>query len=140
LWVAANDTEIGDQLAFARRGYAGPGLLDDTHEIVAWRKRQRPFEVRVSAATDEGISEAGAGGEYLDTDLARTGVRNSLLSCQFQDLGTAEPSDTDVLPRHALTVVVIVTGVMRHVAAALNGSLRECCIRLDLTRSPSRGQ
>jgi hypothetical protein len=45
-----------------------------------------------------------------------------------------------VLPRHALTVVVIVTGVMRHVAAALNGSLRECCIRLDLTRSPSRGQ
>ena len=121
-------------------GYAGPGLPDDTHEIVAWRKRQRPFEVRVSAANDEGISEAGAGGEYLDTDLARTGVRNGLLSCQFQDLGTAEPSDTDVLPRHALTVVVIVTGVMRHVAAALNGSLVECCIRLRFDPFASRGQ
>ena len=62
--------------------------------------------------------------------LPGPGSWNGPLSCQFQDLGTAELSDTDVLPRHALTVVVIVTGVMRHVAAALNGSLRECCIRL----------
>jgi hypothetical protein len=120
LCVAANNAEIGDQLAFARRRHAGPGRLDDADKVVARGERQWPCEVRISAATDEGISEAGAGGEHLDPDLARTGVRNGLSFCQFQDLGAAELSDTDVLPRHALTVAVIVTGVMPHVAASLS--------------------
>src|SRR5208337_3638206 len=125
LCVAANDTEIGDQLAFARRGHAGPSRLDDADKVIAWRERQWPFEVRISAATDESIGEAGAGGEHLDPDLARPRRRNGLLFRQFQDFGTAEPSDADVLPRHALTVAVIVTGVMPHVAGALTGSLLE---------------
>ena len=34
------------------------------------------------------------------------------------DFGTAEPSDSNMLPRHALTVSAIVVGVMLHAAAA----------------------
>jgi hypothetical protein len=92
-------------------------------------QRQWPFEVRISAPTDEGIGEASPGGEHLDPDLARTRCRNGLLFRQFQDFGTAEPSDTDMLPRHALTVSAIVVGVMLHAAVALTGSLRECRLR-----------
>ena len=136
--VAANDTEIGDQLAFARRGHAGPGRLDDADKVIAWRERQWPFEVRISAATDEGISEASPGREHLDPDLARTRCRNGLLFHQFQDFGTAEPSDTDMLPRHALTVSAIVVGVMLNAAGALTGSLREYRLRVDLSRSTRR--
>ena len=139
LCVGANDTEIGDQLALARRGHAGPGRLDDADKVIAWRERQWPFEVRISAPTDEGIGEASPGGEHLDPDLARTWCRNGLLFRQFQDFGTAEPSDTDMLPRHALTVSAIVVGVMLHAAVALTGSLRECRLR-RLTRSPRRRQ
>ena len=90
-----------------------------------------------TAATDEGIGKASPGGEHLDPDLARARRRNDLLFRQFQDFGTAEPSDTDMLPRHALTVSAIVVGVMLHAAVALTGSLRECRLR-RLTRSPSR--
>jgi hypothetical protein len=80
---------------------------------------------RISAATDEGIGEASPGGEHLDPDLARTRCRNGLLFRQFQDFGTNEPSDTDMLPRHALTVSAIVVGVMLKAAGALTGSLGE---------------
>ena len=106
LGVAADDAEIGDQLALAWRGYAGAGLLDDTHEIVAWCERQRALEVRVASAPNEGIGEAGAGGEHLDADLAGAGVGDGRLFRQFQDLGAAEPGDTDVLPSHAMTIAM----------------------------------
>ena len=45
--VAANDTEIGDKLAFAGRGHAGPGRLDEADKVIAWRERQWPFEVQI---------------------------------------------------------------------------------------------
>ena len=34
LGVPADDAEIGNQLALARRRHAGAGLLDDAHELV----------------------------------------------------------------------------------------------------------
>ena len=42
--VTADDAEIGDHLAFVRRGHARPGLLDDADKVIAWRERQWPFE------------------------------------------------------------------------------------------------
>jgi hypothetical protein len=101
LRVAANDTEIGDQLSGEACGHAGPGRLDDADKIVTRRERQRPFEVRVAAAADEGVGEAGAGGKHLDADLAGTGHRDGLIFRELQNLGTAEPCDTDGLPCHA---------------------------------------
>ena len=98
LSVAADDAKIGDQLALAWFGYTGAGLLDDTHEVVAGRERQRALEVRVASAPNEGIGKAGAGGEHLDTDLAGAGIGDGLLFRQFQDLWAAEPGDTNVLP------------------------------------------
>ena len=59
------------------------------------------------------------------SDLARAQRRNGLLFRQFQDFRTAEPSNTDTLPRHAPTVSAIVVGVMLNAAGALTGSLRE---------------
>jgi len=94
--------------------------------------------VRISAATDEGIGEAGAGGEHLDPDLARTRRRNGLFFHQFQNFGTAEPSDTDMAPRHALPVSAIAAGVTLNAAAALTGSLRGNRLRVEVNRSPSR--
>ena len=73
LGVAADDAEIGDHLALAWLGYAGAGLLDDADEVVTRRERQRPLEVRIASTPNEGIGEAGAGGEYLDADLAGAG-------------------------------------------------------------------
>jgi len=72
--VAADDTKIGDQLALLWFCYTGAGLLDDTHEVVAWRERQRALEVWVASPPNEGVGEACACGEHLDTDLAGAGV------------------------------------------------------------------
>jgi hypothetical protein len=41
-------------------------LFDHANEFVAWRERQRAFEVWVASAPNEGVGKAGAGGEYLD--------------------------------------------------------------------------
>ena len=99
LAVAADDAEIGDHLTLARLGHAGAGLLDDAHEVVARRERQRPLEVWVAAASDEGIGEAGAGGEHFDAHLAGAGVGDGRLFRQFQDLGAAEPGDTECVAK-----------------------------------------
>ncbi len=56
----------------------------------------------------EGV--AGACGEYLDADLARTGIGDGLLFGQFQDLWAAEPGDTDILPSHTLIIAPIASG------------------------------
>jgi hypothetical protein len=124
--------------AWNARGHAGPCRLRDADNVIAWREWQWPFEVRISAATDEGIGEASPGGEHLDPDLAGTRCRNGLLFRQFQDFGTTEPRDTDMLPRHPLTVSAIVVGVMLNAAGALTGSSREYRLRVDLNRSPRR--
>ena len=100
LCIAADDAEIRDRLALVRHSHAGSGLLDDAHDLVAWGERQWPLEVWIAAAPDQGIGKAGAGGNHLDANLARAGVGNGRLFREFQDLGAAEPGDTDMLPRH----------------------------------------
>ena len=50
------------------------------------------------------IGEAGTGGEHLDADFAGARVGDGWLFNQLQDLGTAEPGDTNVLPGHGLTI------------------------------------
>jgi hypothetical protein len=77
LSVAADDAEIGDQLALARRGDAGAGLLDDPNQFVAGNERERPLEIRVAAAPDEAVREPGPGGEHLDADLPGPGLGTS---------------------------------------------------------------
>src|SRR5258706_14786027 len=47
LSVAANHAEIRDQFTLAPRTYTGDRLIDDTHEFVSWRERQRSLEVGV---------------------------------------------------------------------------------------------
>jgi hypothetical protein len=98
--IAADDAEIGNHLSLTRRGHVGASLVDYPHELVIRRERRRPLEIRVAASADEAIGEAGSSGEHLDADLARAGVGDIGMFSEFQDLGTAEPSDTDVLPRH----------------------------------------
>ena len=101
--------------------HAGSGLLDDADKVVTWRERQWPLEVRVAAAPDEGIGEAGASSEHLDADLAGAGVGDGRLFRQFQDLGAAEPSDTDVLPRHAANIAMGSPFVALHVRCGQTG-------------------
>ena len=106
LGIAADDAEIGDQLALAWLGHAGAGLLDDAHEVVARGERQRALEVRVASTPNKGIGKAGAGGEHLDADFARAGFGYGRLFRQFQDLGAAEPGDTDMVPSHEANIAI----------------------------------
>jgi len=129
LCVAVNDTEISDQLAFTRRGHPAPGRLDDPTRSLAWRERQWPFEVRISAAT-VAVKPVPAASTLIRTS---PGPGSGTVFRQFRDFGTAEPSNTDMLPRHALTVPVNSAGVMLHVAVALSG-------RIDLSYWPRSGK
>lgn len=83
LSVAANHAEIRDQFTLARRNYAGARLIDDTHEFVSWRDRQRSLEVGVAATSNEAIGETGASGENLNSDLAGAGFGDGRLFRQF---------------------------------------------------------
>ena len=91
--IATDDTEIGNQLALARRSHAGTNLLDAANDFIAGSERQRALEVRIATAPDHRVGEAGAGGAHLDADLARTGIGDVPLIHQFQDLGAAELRD-----------------------------------------------
>src|ERR1700677_2208385 len=104
LSVAADDAEIGDQLALARRGDASAGLLDDPHYLVARNERQRPLEVGVAAAPDEAVREPGAGGEHLDAHLPRTGLGDLRRPHEFENFGTSEAGYADALPCHDCTL------------------------------------
>jgi hypothetical protein len=90
LSVAADDAEIGDHLPLARCGYPGAGFFDGPNQFVAGRERQRPLEIRVAAAPDKAIREAGAGSDHLDADFPRARLGNGDLFHQFQHLGTTE--------------------------------------------------
>jgi hypothetical protein len=65
LCVSTNDTEISHQLSGELGRHAGSGLLDDAHKVVTRDERQWSLEVRVAAAPDEGIGEAGAAASTL---------------------------------------------------------------------------
>ena len=83
-------------------------------QILAWEMpaisasfledRRGYFEVGIAGTPDERISEARAGRQHLDADLARVRIGNCRLLHQFQDFGAAEPSDTDVLPYHTVSI------------------------------------
>jgi hypothetical protein len=77
----------------------------ETTTLSAW---QRSFEIRVSAASNEGIGEPGAGGEDFNADLARARFGDARLFGQFEDLRAAEPSDANMLPRHDFTPIDII--------------------------------
>ena len=64
--------------------------------------------------------------------------RNGLFFHQFQDFGTAEPSDADVSPGHALTVSAIVLGVMLERGRGTRRKLARNRRRVTLNRSPRR--
>src|SRR4029079_2398278 len=73
----------------------------DADKVVTRGEWQWPLEIWVATAPDEGIRETCAGSEHLDAGLARAGVGHCRLFRQFEDIGAAEMSDTNVLPRHA---------------------------------------
>ena len=100
LRVAADDREIGDPYALARRSHARPGLVDDADEIVAGGERQRPLEIGIAAHADEGVGEARAGGQHLDADLARAGLGKDRFFDELQDLGPAESINANAPPGH----------------------------------------
>ena len=104
LSVAADDAEIGDQLALVRRGDTGAGLLDDPNQFVAGNERERPLEIRVAAAPDEAVREPGPGGEHLDADLPRTGFGDFRLLHKFKHFGAPEAGYADALPCHDCTL------------------------------------
>jgi hypothetical protein len=61
-------------------GHTGTDLIDDSHDVVSGGERQRPLIVRIAAAPNEDVREAGAGGQDLDADLVGTGVGDSRFS------------------------------------------------------------
>jgi hypothetical protein len=109
LGVAAGYAEIRDQLALVWRGHAEAGLFDDANEFIARREWQGSFEIRVAAASNEGIGEPGAGGEDFNADLARARLGDARLFGQFENLRAAEPSDANMLPRHNFTSIDIIS-------------------------------
>ena len=113
LCVSTDDTEIGNQLPGEFGRDVGSGRLDDADKFVTRGERQWSLEIGIAAASDEGIGETGAGSEHLDADLAWTGVGNSLLFRQLQDLRAAEASDTNVLPCHAANIATVSYPVAR---------------------------
>src|ERR1017187_4538067 len=118
LGIAADDTQISDHLTLRRCGHAGTHLLDDTNNLVARSERERSLEVRITAAPNHGIGEAGAGGEYLDANLPRAGIGDSRLLRHLQDFGTAKPRDAQVLPRHYASISACSVCVERHARTA----------------------
>ena len=100
LRVAADDREIGDPYALARRSHARPGFVDGPDEIVAGGERQRPLEIGIAAHADEGVGEARAGGQHLDADLARAGLGKDRFFDELQDLGPAESINANAPPGH----------------------------------------
>src|SRR5882724_4751481 len=80
--------------------YAGTTLLDDAYDLVARSKRQRPFEVRITAAPNHGIGKACAGGEDLNANLSGPWIGDGQIFRNLQGFGTAKPRDAKVLPRH----------------------------------------
>jgi hypothetical protein len=106
LSIAADDTQISDPIARRRCSNARTHLLDDANDLVARSERERTLEVRITAASNHGIGEAGAGGEYLDANLPRAGIGDGRLLRHLQDFGTAKPRDTNVLPRHFASIGV----------------------------------
>src|SRR5450631_4285708 len=118
LGIAADDTQISDHLALERRGHAGTHLLDDANDLVARSERERTLEVRITAAPNHGIGEAGAGGEYLDANLPRTGIGDGRLLRHLQDCGTAKPRNAQVLPRHYVSIGAWSEPVEQHARTA----------------------
>src|ERR1700692_1888729 len=97
LRVTADHAEIGHDLSLARRGHAGASLLDNAHQFIAWRERQRSLEVGVAATPNEAVGETGPGRENLDAHLAGTGIGDHRLFRQLQDLGASEAGYANVL-------------------------------------------
>jgi hypothetical protein len=83
LGIATDDAEIGDHLALVRRSHAEPRHFHDTNDLIARRKRYRPLEVWIAAASDHCVGEAGAGGEHLDADLPRARIGDGRLFDEF---------------------------------------------------------
>ena len=84
LGVTADDAEIGDHLAPPWLGYTAAGLLDHTHEVVAWCERQWAFEVRIASTPNEGIGKAGArhrGGSAVPLVPGPQGRRTGRYGC-----------------------------------------------------------
>ncbi len=81
--VTADDTQIGDNLTPAWLGHSAAGLLNNTHEVVAWRERQWALEVRIASTQNEGVGKARTGGEHLDADLVGAGFGEGRLFRQF---------------------------------------------------------
>src|SRR5450631_3374808 len=118
LGIAADDTQISDHLALEQRGHAGTRLLDDANDLVARSERERTLEVRITAAPNHGIGEAGAGGEYLYANLPRAGIGDGRLLRHLQDFRTAKPRNAQVLPRHYTSISACSVRVERHARTA----------------------